>query len=555
MSELNDFLKILAEGKKQKAEQVAEATEQLSDFLGIVAEAKAQDPKHQMMKEVKRHVHEDITDLFTKLGSVSKPVISPSAEQHIDSLVESVQLISTIEGANKIVGEFIVEGGKFLDPTTLIEIATPQIKPAAEVYTKSEIDDLLKRNASFQQPDPKLVDANITAVQQKLKFLEQAIGKIVATGPGSGEVNFRWLDDVNRSTMATGNDNWVLEYDAATKKVQFTEHVGPIRTVQFNTSGPGIPLSPGMLAYNVNEDCLDIRHNDDTTLQVGLEQHMIVHNSTASTLTNGTAVRFAGVVANGDVNPAVEPHIANGTIPPLYTVGILTNDIVSDGIGRATTYGKVRNINTTGSNVSEMWQPGDILYVSPTQPGKLTRVQPTAPNVVIVVAAVLKAHATDGILLVRPTIFPRLYYGSFSDTTDQTATVINNPYLVRYNTTDIANGHHILNNTRIVAENAGLYNYQFSLQLTSASASKKDVYIWARKDGVNIPNSTTRITLTGNDVYEVAAWNFIVSMSVGNYFELVWATSDVGAFITAPVATAFCPAIPSVIMTVTEAAL
>ena len=100
-----------------------------------------------------------------------------------------------------------------------------------------------------------------------------------------------------------------------------------------------------------------------------------------------------------------------------------------------------------------------------------------------------------------------------------------------------------------------MYNYQFSLQLVSSNASSKSVWIWARKNGVDIPHSTTQLTIVGNGVYSVAAWNFVVSMNANDYFELVWATSDITASITSPASTAFAPETPGVIMTVTEAAL
>ena len=465
MSDLDEFLQSLAGAKKAKKQQQEESNKSLGDFLSVVAEAKSHDPKHQLLKQVKQQVQSDIVELFNQLGTATKPVkIAESAEQHIDHLVEAVKMIGDAE--REIVGEFIVEEGKYLEASTLTEVVVPEVRPASQFYTRDEIDSLFK-NASLQQPSPKVVDPNIGSIQQKLKFLEQAIGKIAATGPGSGEVNFRWLDDVARQTMTDLNDNWVLEYDAATKKVQFTETIGPIRAIGFNLDGPQPPLVAGQIAYNPQEDCLDVRHDDGTTLQVGLEQHMIVRNETGSSLANGAVVRFAGVFENGDVYPLVVPHIANGTVPPLYTVGILTNTLPNQSVGRATTFGKVRDINTTGSDVGEVWVNGDILYVSPTTAGKLTKVKPTAPNVVVVVAAVLKAHASQGILLVRPTIFPRLYYGVFTDTTNQVAALPNTPYVVKYNTTDIANGHHVSNNSRVVAENSGLYNYQFSLDRKS----------------------------------------------------------------------------------------
>lgn len=500
---------------------------ELNEFLKAVANEKTKDPKHQLINKVKQSVASDIGSLLEQLTSISnRSECNKEYTNNIEQLAEEVHVVENIQALTEETSN----------------VAADFVEQMAGAMPKQ----------SFQQPELPKINPELKTITEKLKFLEQWVSKISSAGPGSGEVNFRWLDDVNRSSM---NDNWVLEYDATSKKVQFTENVGPVRTVKFNTEGPLSDLVAGQVAYNSDEDCLDIKHADGSTLQTGLEQHMQVYNHGHPTLPNGTVVRFAGVNGDGDETPIIEPHIADGTVIPLFTVGVLTNNIPSNTIGRATTYGKVRNLNTTGSDVGETWQTGDILYVSPTNAGKLTRVKPTAPNIVVVVAAVLKVHATEGVLLVRPTIFPRLYYGSFSDTTDQTALAINTPYAVKYNTTDIANGHQITNDSHVVALNSGLYNYQFSLQLSSSSSSQKQVYVWARKNGIDIPNSATRLTIAGNGYYAVAAWNFIISMNAADYFQLMWAVDDIGAKIDAPPATAFCPSVPSVILTVTEAAL
>lgn len=73
---------------------------------------------------------------------------------------------------------------------------------------------------SFQQPAEQPIDPNFAAMIKKMQFLEQAIGKIAATGPGSGEVNLRWLDDVDRNTI---EDNKYLRYSSATKKFIFDD--------------------------------------------------------------------------------------------------------------------------------------------------------------------------------------------------------------------------------------------------------------------------------------------------------------------------------------------
>lgn len=144
-----------------------------------------------------------------------------------------------------------------------------------------------------------------------------------------------------------------------------------------------------------------------------------------------------------------------------------------------------------------------------------------------------------------------LRYGVFYDTTDQTAALINTPYAVTLNTTDLSAGVYLGTPTsRIYVDRTGAYNFQFSLQLVSSSASAKEVFIWARINGVDVANSATKITLKGAAEAYVAAWNFVLRMNTGDYFQLMWATSATDVEIRADPATAFCPAIPSVIMTV-----
>ena len=141
-------------------------------------------------------------------------------------------------------------------------------------------------------------------------------------------------------------------------------------------------------------------------------------------------------------------------------------------------------------------------------------------------------------------------YGAFSDTTNQTANVANTAYEVRFNTTDFSQGHYIRNNTEIVANTTGVYNYQFSMQLTSTSSSLQNAYIWIRKNNVDVPNTATILSFSANKQYGVAAWNFFVDMDAGDHVHLMWAVDDTRVSIAAPAATEFCPAVPSVILTV-----
>ena len=148
---------------------------------------------------------------------------------------------------------------------------------------------------------------------------------------------------------------------------------------------------------------------------------------------------------------------------------------------------------------------------------------------------------------------PILHYGAFSDTTTQVAASINVAYGMVFNTTDSSNGVSVGSPTsRLVANFQGVYNVQFSAQLDKTSGSAANIYIWLRKNGTNVPNTTTVVTLQGSSAKAVAAWNYIVQLDPTQYVELMWATDDTNVKILAATATSVWPATPSVIATVTQ---
>ena len=151
-------------------------------------------------------------------------------------------------------------------------------------------------------------------------------------------------------------------------------------------------------------------------------------------------------------------------------------------------------------------------------------------------------------------------YGSYYDTTTQTLAAINTGYPITLNSvaTKINDGklqygvYLGVPTSRVYVDNTADYNIQFSLQLTSSSAAAKNVTIWLRVDEVDVPDSATVITLTGNNVNTVAAWNFLINLTAGHYFELVWAADNTNVSIRSSAPTAYAPGIPGVILTVTS---
>ena len=146
-------------------------------------------------------------------------------------------------------------------------------------------------------------------------------------------------------------------------------------------------------------------------------------------------------------------------------------------------------------------------------------------------------------------------YGAFHDTTTQTAAVINTAYPVTFNATDLSSNVTIGTPTsRVITSVAGVYNFQFSIQLHKTNASVGFVYIWARINGTDVANSASKIALNGSQAETIAAWNFVLNMNANDYFELVWSTDDTGCQLLYNTTVAPVPAIPSVILTVTQVA-
>lgn len=150
---------------------------------------------------------------------------------------------------------------------------------------------------------------------------------------------------------------------------------------------------------------------------------------------------------------------------------------------------------------------------------------------------------------------PRKRYGAFFDTTNQTAVAINTAYAMTFNNTDTSTTYGVYRGTptsRIYVDTANVYNIQFSAQVFNSAGGAKLMYIWLRKNGTDISNSATKLRVEGNNTENVAAWNFLLQMNAGDYFELMWAVDDVSLYLLTAASTAFCPAIPSVILTVTD---
>jgi hypothetical protein len=166
----------------------------------------------------------------------------------------------------------------------------------------------------------------------------------------------------------------------------------------------------------------------------------------------------------------------------------------------------------------------------------------------------------DSVILFAPTTASAsniaLPYGAWQDDTDQVAANTTTAYPITLNTVDSENGITVVSGSQLKVAYSGLYNVQFSLQISNIDNATQDVSIWFRKNGTDIPNSNSAFGLAprknATDPYHIiAAMNFFVDLAKNDYIQIMWSTTNVLVTIDAKAAqtSPTRPTTPSAIVT------
>lgn len=145
-------------------------------------------------------------------------------------------------------------------------------------------------------------------------------------------------------------------------------------------------------------------------------------------------------------------------------------------------------------------------------------------------------------------------YGSFYDTTDQTGSV-SAATAVKFGSNDISTqGVTVVTNgaalTRITYAEGGTYMLAPSLQFVNSDAADHDVTVWFAKNGVDLANSATKVTVPKAGDGGAAYFQIVVYVTVtaGQYVELFWLPENTAITIEHTAAGAIAPAIPSALV-------
>ena len=133
----------------------------------------------------------------------------------------------------------------------------------------------------------------------------------------------------------------------------------------------------------------------------------------------------------------------------------------------------------------------------------------------------------------------------YFSTVDQPIAVVDTAQVITFNQTYLESGFSIngVSNSQITVTYGGVYNFQFIGQLSSGSASAKNVYLWISRNGTNLGYTAREFVLSGSGEIDEVIWNFNLDLAAGEYIEMVWVSDDIDVTM-ATVPPAVSPATP-----------
>jgi hypothetical protein len=131
-----------------------------------------------------------------------------------------------------------------------------------------------------------------------------------------------------------------------------------------------------------------------------------------------------------------------------------------------------------------------------------------------------------------------------------------NPIYTRpftFNQTNLSYGIYIANDgsgnpSKISFTKNGVYNIEFSAQIEHIGGGNPFVFVWLRKNGIDVPWTNFRLKLQSSSDYLVGSWNYFETVN-NDYYQLMWYCNDTGVKIVAeatPTGSGIPPVSPSI---------
>jgi hypothetical protein len=158
--------------------------------------------------------------------------------------------------------------------------------------------------------------------------------------------------------------------------------------IQFDITNTDVPVE-GQVNWNSDDKTLQIGLNGgNVALQLGQEE--MIRATAMEDISNGEVVYVSGATGNN-----IEVSFANNTdfTTACKTIAVATEDVLTSQKGYFTSFGFVRDIDTSG------FSEGDELYLGTS--GSITNIMPTAGACIVRIGYCTRSSATEGSIYVN----------------------------------------------------------------------------------------------------------------------------------------------------------
>jgi hypothetical protein len=262
-------------------------------------------------------------------GIIDDPQIEQHAHEEIEKKTRERKLLEQFERALSFNEEKLqaaeeqlqeLEAIEIIPEVTLVEDIPPQAVLPVAAFVTPAVEKLMD---TPPQDYEKMVSKMKAGLQKEIDLIKKTVVDLhqFATGlsnmGGGGEVNLRWLDDVDRGSI---DDNKFMRYNASTKRFEFYDFVtqgaymGDFEIVNnhinllrpSNTDIVIVPTGNGSLVVPTSIHTNNVVSNTANLVYLSVINPTITSPQTISTIrgSNGTPQTLPGAALLQTVNPA-----------------------------------------------------------------------------------------------------------------------------------------------------------------------------------------------------------------------------------------------------------
>ena len=217
-------------------------SQELSEFFSLIGQAKKEKEEEfdNLLKEANVDLDSMATSLFTGIENAKVEVKEQKKKE--EKLIESLDSLLVSLDKPKETTPVVVGVPEDFDISSLEEEVEEEIIEEEVVEEETvEEDDTISKAIKFidaqlkeELKDIEPNDPTVDSIKAEVKELRNILYKVLAHGPGSGEVRVLKMDDVDTDDLADGR---VLSYDSSSEKLKFVDQSGGGNTGYANTAG------------------------------------------------------------------------------------------------------------------------------------------------------------------------------------------------------------------------------------------------------------------------------------------------------------------------------